>query len=74
MPRYFFDIWNGAEPVVDEEGLELPDVRSAQFEATLSLADLTRDHRLEHTSQILIIDVRDEAGPVATARLVWEVK
>ena len=33
MPRYHFDLQDGAAFVDDEEGTELPDIESAQIEA-----------------------------------------
>jgi hypothetical protein len=43
MKRYFFDIREGDQVAIDEEGKELPHVEAAQEEAARSLADLARD-------------------------------
>ena len=43
MTRYFFDIRDGDEFIVDQEGTELPHVEAAQIEAAHSLADMVRD-------------------------------
>jgi hypothetical protein len=42
MKRYYFDIRDGDKLVVDEEGMELPDVEAAQEVAARTLADLVR--------------------------------
>ena len=39
MPRYHFDLRDGEAFVVDEEGMELPDIESAQMEAAEFLSD-----------------------------------
>jgi hypothetical protein len=41
MPRYYFNIMNG-RPLVDREGVELPDVAAARKEATRYAIDLVR--------------------------------
>ena len=43
MRRYYFDLRTGEALAVDEEGTELPDIDSAQEEATRSLVALARD-------------------------------
>jgi hypothetical protein len=72
MQRYFFDIREGDDLAVEAEDIELPDVQAAQAEAARSLADMARDQVLARASHILIIDVRDDDGPIARARLAWE--
>jgi hypothetical protein len=77
MPRYFFDLRDGDELAVDEEGLELKTVQAAQAEAAKSLADMARD--LVHTTTSssthqLAIEVRDGAGPVMQVRFIFEVQ
>ena len=74
MPRYFFDIREGNYLAVDEEGVELPDAQAAEAEAARSLADMARDHLLARTSHVLVIEVRDDNGPIARARLAWELQ
>lgn len=41
MPRYYFNIMNG-RPVVDREGMDLPDAAAARREATRYAIDLVR--------------------------------
>lgn len=74
MQRYYFDIREGNDLAVDEEGVELPDVQAAEAEAARSLADMAKDHVLARTSHTLTIDVRDENGPIARTRLAWELQ
>jgi hypothetical protein len=74
MPRYFFDIREGNYLAVDEEGVELPDVQAAEAEAARSLTDMARDHVLARTSHSLTIDVRDDNGPIARAKLSWDLQ
>ncbi|MCK1671140.1 hypothetical protein [Bradyrhizobium sp. 150] len=74
MRRYFFDIRDGSTLVVDEEGIELPDDQAAEAEAARSLAGMACDQVLASSSHVLTIDGRTESGPVATARLHWELQ
>ena len=41
MPRYYFNIMDG-RPVVDRQGVELPDAAAARKEATRYAIDLVR--------------------------------
>lgn len=43
MPRFYFDIRGGNELVRDEEGIELPDFKSAQLEGERAHAIAMRD-------------------------------
>ncbi|MGN8545352.1 hypothetical protein [Bradyrhizobium sp. CCBAU 53421] len=62
MKRYFFDIREGDELAVDEEGILLPDIEAAEIEAAKSLADVVRDRAGANTSRQVTIEVRDESG------------
>ena len=72
MRRYYFDLRDDDALVEDEEGIELPDIESVQEEAARSLVDMAKDmvggngdsspwHRL-------VIEVRDDNGPVLQAK------
>jgi len=74
MKRYFFDIRDGDNLAVDEEGMELPDVQAAQEEAALSLADMTRDRISRKPRWHVAIEVRDGDGPVAEASFQWRLR
>ena len=66
MRRYFFDLRDGDDLAVDEEGLELPNLLRAQEEAVSSLAEFVRERVIEavHDAQDMAIEVRDEDGPI----------
>ncbi|WP_420965918.1 DUF6894 family protein [Bradyrhizobium sp. B120] len=59
MRRYFFDIREGDELAVDEEGILLPDIEAAK-----SLADVVRDRASANRSRQVTIEVRDESGAI----------
>lgn len=62
MKRYFFDLREGDELAVDEEGILLSDIEAAEVEAAKSLADVVRDRADTNTSGQVTIEVRDETG------------
>lgn len=75
MPRYYFDMRHEDEIATDEEGLELPTIESVQEEAARSLADMARDAVQSHrdvTRRPMVIEVRDDSGPVLQARFTFE--
>ena len=65
MGRYYFDLRDSEGLAVDEEGLELQDVREAGEEAALSLADAAREglRRSDGSLNKLSVEVRTDAGP-----------
>jgi hypothetical protein len=66
MRRYYFDLRDAKGLIVDDEGYELPDLPSVQWEAVLSLVDrsrMTSNGSVELRTD-LGIEVRDDAGPV----------
>ena len=73
MPRYYFDIRDNAGLTRDEEGTELPDVKSAEREAALSLAGMARDAVARMRRQHMAIEVRSAEGPLLQAALVFDV-
>ena len=65
MPRYFFNIRNHLnENIVDEEGVELPDLETAKTEAHLDVIDLmdSRSSALDNRWPEWSIDVCDGDG------------
>jgi hypothetical protein len=73
--RYYFDYRANGDVAVDNEGLELPDASAARREATRALSDATRDALLRSAfPESIIIEVRDDNGPVAQAHLTIEEK
>lgn len=77
MPRYFFDMREGKEIALDEEGMELRTIEAVQEEAARSLADMARDAirrgRPDGAENRMSIEVRDEAGPVMQVKFTFEI-
>jgi hypothetical protein len=72
MPRYFFDIRDGADFFPDEEGQELLDLHEAKEEAASTLAAMARDSLRRGTHEKLTIEVRDEAGSVFASTVSFD--
>ena len=65
MPRYYFDVSDGAELFIDDDGMELPDMPTAINEARRALADMVRDSLRSDGADAVSIAIRDGAdGPV----------
>jgi hypothetical protein len=78
MPRYFFDLRDGDDLAVDEEGLELRSIQAVQEEAARSLADMARDEVRRHAGDPnkrhrMAIEVRDDNGPVLQVKFAFEI-
>lgn len=76
MARYYFDLRDGDELIVDEEGLELRDTRAVQREAALSVSGFARDGvgRFNGAQSLqMAIAVRDEHGPVMEVKFSFEI-
>ena len=78
MPRYFFDLRDGDDLAVDEEGMELRSIQAVQEEAARSLADMARDEVRRHAGDPtkrhrMAIEVRDENGPVLQVKFAFEI-
>lgn len=71
MPRFFFDIHQRHTVLADDEGSELPDLRTAEREALVSLRQLLADLlRGSGPIDVQQIQVADAAGQVlAVVRL-----
>jgi hypothetical protein len=75
MAHYYFDLVDGEEVACDEEGVDLPDMRSVQEEAAFALAAMAgqlpsmaaKDDRFQ-----ISIAVRDRSGPVLTLKFTFE--
>jgi hypothetical protein len=62
MPRYFFNVMDG-RPLVDKDGIELPDAAAARREATKYAVDLARKRaRLNARDEVGNVVVTDEHG------------
>jgi hypothetical protein len=78
VQRYFFDLRDGDELAVDEEGLELLDLRAVQAEAAKSLADMARDavHSFPASASAcrMAIEVRDDSGPILQVKFTFNIE
>lgn len=78
MPRYYFDLRDGDYLAPDEEGVDLPDLVAVQNEAARAIADLARDtvrtSRSFGAARGLVIEARDENGPVMRARFQFDIE
>jgi hypothetical protein len=75
MKRYYFDLKDGDGLSFDEEGLELPDLLSAQQEAANALSEMARDaiRSVDGMGHQMAIEVRDANGPVLQVKYVFEM-
>ena len=72
MPLYFFDTRDGDDFIRDDDGIELLHLEQVKVVAAKSLADLARDVLPGSIGRKLVIEVRDERGPVMIASLTFE--
>ena len=77
MTRYYFDVRDDHCLALDDEGVELSNVDAVQEEAARSLADIARDAvlNLRGCAKVrdLVIEVRDEDGPLLQAKFSFDV-
>jgi uncharacterized protein DUF6894 len=74
--RYYFDLREGDQIAIDDEGLELSTIEAVQEEAALSLADMARDAVQTHhdgAGHPRAIEVRDDTGLVLKVKVTFEV-
>lgn len=60
MPRFFFDIREGARFVEDTEGLEFPDLDAAEREAAETAASIGRDLLPKGVAREVTVEVSNE--------------
>jgi hypothetical protein len=72
--RYYFDLRYGTTVALDEEGRELPNVSAAQGTAARVLSDtvLQAMAETELSTKKMVIEVRDEIGPVMQCLFAFE--
>ena len=73
MTRYFFNVRDGSGLYPDEEGLELPNLRAAELEATASLVDMTRDGIPRMERQHMAVAVREGEEPGFQVGIIFYV-
>ncbi|RUV30319.1 MAG: hypothetical protein EOS23_18675 [Mesorhizobium sp.] len=74
MPRFYFD-WDESNElaIVDDIGLELPDLAAAKAEAAQALAEWSKNVIPRADRQELALTVRDEHGhPCLRTHLIFE--
>ena len=60
MPRFYFDVREGAKFVPDEEGLEFDSLDAAEREAAESAAEIGRDQLPNGNAREVMVEVRNE--------------
>ena len=60
MPRFYFDVREGARFLPDDEGLEFPDFDAAEREAAEAAASIGRDLLPRGDAREVTIEVRNE--------------
>jgi hypothetical protein len=74
MPRFYFDLREGAIFAPDDEGQELADIGAAEREAAETAAEIGRDLLPRGTHRSVIIEVRNEHSQrVVTAMVTLSV-
>ena len=76
MTHYYFDLCDGDDLIIDEEGLELRDTKAMQNEAALTLAGFARDSvgRCDGAqSHQMVIAVRDKDGLVMEVKFSFQI-
>ena len=78
MSRYYFDLRDGDQLAVDEEGVELPTMQAVQVEAARSLVDIAKHAIWTKAATILVhrmaIEVRNESGAVMQAKFIFALE
>jgi len=62
MPRYHFDLHDGARFTTDETGVELEGIKAARQEAARRLAELAQEIVPDDDRREVVIEVKDETG------------
>jgi hypothetical protein len=74
MPRYYFDIADGAPSGTDDIGLDFPNFQAARENALATLGEIARDELPDGDERDFQISIRDEGGQVLlTATLALRV-
>jgi hypothetical protein len=75
--RYYFDLRDGNDLAIDEEGSYFLSLEAAQEEAALSLAHMARDAVKElcrYPTHKMEVEVRDDAGPLFHLKFAFNQK
>jgi hypothetical protein len=75
MPRFYFDIREGATFIPDDDGLEFPDLDAAEREAAEAAAAIGRDRLPNGDTREVVMEVRNEHRQrVLTLRVSMQVE
>lgn len=75
MTQYFFDVHEGDQVTVDNNGMQLGSADAAWIEAARSIAEMARDafpKKARGADHSLEIAVRDENGPAFSIKAAFE--
>ncbi len=74
MPRFYFDVREGATFVPDEEGLEFTTLDAAEREAASAAAEIGRDRLPKGDAREVTVEVRNEHRQrVLTVKVSMEI-
>ena len=74
MPRFYFDVREGARFVPDDEGLEFASLEAAEHEAACTAAEIGRDRLPTGDACEITVEVRNEHRQrVLTIKVSMEV-
>lgn len=62
MPRFYFDLREGANFIRDDEGLECDSLEVAEREAATAAADIARERLLTRAARGVTVEVRNDHG------------
>jgi len=75
MPRFYFDIREGAKFIADPDGLAFPDLDAAEREAAETAGSISRDVLPRGDARDVTIEVRNEHSQrVLTIRVTMDVE
>ena len=75
MPRFYFDVREGAEFTSDNGGLVFGSLEAAEYEAARAAAEIGRDDLPNGKAREVTVEVRDEYGQqVFTATVSMTVR
>lgn len=60
MPRFYFDVREGARFTPDDNGLEFDSLDAAEYEAAVSAAEIGRDRLPKGDARDITIEVKNE--------------
>jgi len=60
VPRFYFDVREGAKFIPDEEGLEFDSFETAEREAAIAAAEIGRDQLPKGDAREVTVEIRNE--------------